>query len=162
MYVFALFNSDSVKQNRNKHLTQQKYMANSTNVNITVKITLYIPVYSTILPLNLCITQNFLHFYIFNHSVRFICFIMGPKQYSYKVNLLVLLYLWGHLVPIIGNTSIKKHTASVCILFSKIELLLFTVYSNLKGVSTVPTLLPCIFLKILCNPFIIHVRKYVH
>jgi len=69
MYLFALFNSDLVKQNRNKYLTLQKYMANSTNVNITVKITIYIPVYSITLPLNLRITRIFLHIYIFNHSV---------------------------------------------------------------------------------------------
>ncbi len=47
----------------------RKYVGNSTNVNITVKITIYIPVYSINLPLNLRIILNFLHFYIFNHSV---------------------------------------------------------------------------------------------
>ncbi len=58
MHVFALLYSDSVKQNRNKYLTLKKYMANSTNENKTVIITIYIPVYSIALSLNLRITQN--------------------------------------------------------------------------------------------------------
>ncbi len=58
MYLFALFNSDSVKQYRNKYLTLHKYMANSTNVNITVKITLYIPVYSSYVILSTFLLEN--------------------------------------------------------------------------------------------------------
>ncbi len=41
MYLFALLNSDSVKQNRNKYLTQENIWQ-TVNVNISVKITIYI------------------------------------------------------------------------------------------------------------------------
>ncbi len=124
-----------------------------------------IHVYSITLPLDPRITRNFLHVYIFNHSVWFISlFHPGDlKHIPIRLELTGITIRVGTFGPHnVGNTSTQTHTAPVCILFSMIELLLYTVHSNLNSVSAVPTLPPCIFLEILCNPFYIHVRKYVH
>ncbi len=111
-------------------------MPNSTNVNITVKITIYIPVYS----ITLRITRiSILTFSITLYDLSL--FHHGDLKYSHKVNLLVLRYLWGHLVPIMYALPVHKHTQPPCILFSMIELLLYTVHSNSTWVSQLYPLL---------------------
>ncbi len=98
----------------------------------------YMTVYSITLPRNLHIPR----INIFNHSVWLISlFHHGDLKYSHKVNLLVLRYLWGHLVPIMYALPVHKHTQPPCILFSMIELLLYTVHSNSTWVSRLYPLL---------------------
>ncbi len=162
MYLFALFNSDSVKQNRQKYLTlkicgkQFKCKHNSTNNNIHTCI-FYNP---TPKPTHHSKLSAFLHF----QSLCMIYKLVGDlKNIPIRLEFTGITILVGTFGPHnVGNTSTQTHSLWICILFSMIELLLYTVHSNLKGVSTVPTLPPCIFLKMLYNPFNIHVRKYVH
>ncbi len=81
-------------------------MGNSTNVNITVKITIYyIGIFynPTPKPTHHSNFSEFLHFQSFCIQIYKLVSSWGPKKYSHKVNLLVLLYLWGHLVPIMGR-----------------------------------------------------------
>ncbi len=55
----------------------------------------------------------------------------------------------------VGNGSTQTHTASVvCMHFIFYDWTVTVQYiaTYIKGVSTVPTLPPCIFFKMLCNP----------
>ncbi len=116
-------------------------MANRTNVNITLKITIYIPLYSITLPLNLRDTQNFLHFQLFCMIYKLISS-WGPKNIPIRLKFTGITIRVGTFGPHnVGHTSTQTHTASVCIfIFYDWMVTIYITYQPIKGVSTVPTL----------------------
>ncbi len=74
MYLFALFNSDSVKQ-KDQIFNTRKYVVNSTNVKITVCIT----VYSITIPPTYASLKSILifTFSIILYDLQKVCFIVG-------------------------------------------------------------------------------------
>ncbi len=84
----------------NKIFNTRIYMANSTNVNITVKITIYIPVFykTTPKPTHHSKLSACFHFQSFCMFYKLVS-LWRPKKYSHKVNLLVLLYFWDIWSP---------------------------------------------------------------
>ncbi len=109
-------------------------MANSTNVNITVKnnnIHTCIFYNPTPKPTHHSKLSAFLHFQSFCMIYKLVSS-RTPKNLPIRLEFTGITILVGTYGPhSVGNTSTQTHTASVCILFSMIELLLYTVHSNL-------------------------------